>query len=59
MQIEGTAAIVTGGASGLGNATARAIQIRESDTIREEALLELFRSVIARNRAGGWRRLRP
>jgi hypothetical protein len=42
---------------GQGNATARAIQIRESDTIRADAMLELFRSVIARNRAGGWRRL--
>jgi hypothetical protein len=40
------------------NATARAIQIREDDELDEAALLELFRAVIANNRAGGWRRLK-
>ena len=39
------------------NATAKAIQIRQDDNINEEALLELFRAVIANNRAGGWRHL--
>jgi hypothetical protein len=39
------------------NATARAIQIREGDELDEAALLELFRAVIANNRAGGWRRI--
>ena len=43
---------------GQDNATARAIQIREGDDLDEAALLELFRAVIANNRAGGWRRLR-
>ena len=42
---------------GQGNATARAIQIREGDDLDEAALLELFRAVIANNRAGGWRRI--
>jgi hypothetical protein len=42
---------------GQGNATARAIQLRQEDVLNEEALLELFRAVIANNRAGGWRKL--
>jgi hypothetical protein len=40
---------------GHGNQTARAIQIYEGDDIDERALVELFRAVIANNRAGGWR----
>jgi hypothetical protein len=43
---------------GQGNATARAIQIRRGDTLNEQALLNLFRAVIANNRAGGWRKIR-
>jgi hypothetical protein len=43
---------------GQGNRTARAIQIRRGDTINERALLNLFRAVIANNRAGGWRKLK-
>jgi hypothetical protein len=42
---------------GHGNATARAIQIREGDSLDEAALVELFRAVIANNRARGWRKL--
>jgi len=42
---------------GHGNKTARAIQIRQGDTINERALVALFRAVIANNRAGGWRKL--
>jgi len=38
------------------NATARAIQLREGDVLNEPALVELFRAVIANNRAGGWRK---
>ncbi|HEX5336041.1 MAG TPA: DUF1801 domain-containing protein [Propionicimonas sp.] len=38
------------------NATARAIQLREGDVVDEAALVELFRAVIANNRAGGWRK---
>lgn len=40
---------------GHGNATARAIQVYEGDDLDYAALLELFRAVIANNRAGGWR----
>jgi hypothetical protein len=42
---------------GHGNATARAIQYYEGDPVREEELTEFLRSVVADNRAGGWRRL--
>src|SRR5690242_858411 len=42
---------------GQGNQTARAIQIRQGDAINERALVNLFRAVIANNRAGGWRKL--
>ena len=43
---------------GQGNATARAIQVYQGDTLNERALLNLFKTVIANNRAGGWRKLR-
>ena len=43
---------------GQGNLTARAIQICRGDTINERALLDLFKAVIANNRAGGWRKLK-
>ena len=42
---------------GHGNATAKAIQIYRDDVINRPALLDLFRAVIANNRAGGWRKL--
>ncbi len=42
---------------GHGNATARALQIYRGDPIDQPALLEIFRAVIANNRAGGWRRV--
>ena len=42
---------------GHGNATARALQIYRGDRIDQAALLEIFRAVIANNRAGGWRRV--
>jgi hypothetical protein len=42
---------------GHGNATARAIQIFRDNAIDEPALRDLFRAVIANNRAGGWRRI--
>lgn len=42
---------------GQGNLTARAIQVRQGDILNERALLQLFRAVIANNRAGGWRAL--
>lgn len=43
---------------GESNATARAIQIYQDDTLNERALLNLIKAVIANNRAGGWRKLR-
>jgi len=42
---------------GLGNSAARAIQVYEGEPIKKRALLNLFKAVIANNRAGGWRRL--
>lgn len=42
---------------GQGNKTARAIQVREDESLNERALLDLFKAVIANNRAGGWRKL--
>lgn len=43
---------------GHGNATARAIQIYEGDTVPGPALTQLLRGIVANNRAGGWRHLR-
>ncbi len=43
---------------GQGNQTARAIQVYEGETMNEHALLNLFRAIIANNRAGGWRKLK-
>jgi hypothetical protein len=39
------------------NATARAIQVYDGDDVNVAAVTELIRSIAARNRAGGWRRL--
>jgi hypothetical protein len=33
------------------------VQICRGDAINRDALLAMFRAVIANNRAGGWRRL--
>lgn len=42
---------------GKNNATARAIQIYQNDTLDEAALLKLLIAVIANNKAGGWRKV--
>ena len=42
---------------GQGNSAARAIQVHKGEPIKKRALLNLFKAVIANNRAGGWRRL--
>jgi hypothetical protein len=42
---------------GQGNLTARAMQIRQGEAINERALVNLFKAVIANNRAGGWRKV--
>jgi hypothetical protein len=43
---------------GQGNLTARAIQVRQNETLNEQALLNLFKAIITNNRAGGWRKLK-
>ncbi len=43
---------------GQGNLTARAIQVRQDEAINRRALLNLFKAIIANNRAGGWRKLK-
>jgi hypothetical protein len=43
---------------GQGNLTARSIQVHHGENINKHALLNLFKAVIANNRAGGWRRLK-
>jgi len=45
--------------AGHGNLTGRQIAIYEGQAINEPALLALFRAIIAINRAGGWRKLKP
>jgi hypothetical protein len=40
---------------GHGNSAARAIQGHKGEPIKKRALLNLFKAVIANNRAGGWR----
>ena len=42
---------------GQGNLTARAIQVRQGETLNQRALLNLFKEVIKNNRAGGWRKV--
>ena len=43
---------------GQANATARSIQIYQNDVINQLAMGNLFKAVIANNRAGGWRKLK-
>ena len=49
------AGIITAGHD---NKTARTVAFRQQDTINAPALLEMFRTIIANNRAGGWRKLK-
>ena len=44
--------------AGHDNLTARTVAFRENDAINEPALTEMFRQIIANNRAGGWRKLK-
>jgi hypothetical protein len=44
--------------SGHGNETARTVAIRRGEAINASALTEMFRQIIANNRAGGWRKLK-
>jgi hypothetical protein len=45
--------------SGHENKTARTVAIREGERINRRALKEMFKQIIANNRAGGWRKLKP
>jgi hypothetical protein len=47
--------IITGGHN---NKTARTVAIGDNETINAAALTEMFRIIIANNRAGGWRKLK-
>ena len=47
--------IITGGQQ---NSTARTVAVREGEQINAPALGEMFRQIIANNRAGGWRKLK-
>ncbi len=40
------------------NQTGRQIALYEADAINRPALLEMFRAIIANNRAGGWRKIK-
>lgn len=44
--------------AGHGNKTGRTISYHEGEPINEDALLEMFRAIIANNRAGGWRKIK-
>ena len=47
--------IITGGHD---NQTARTVAIRQNEKINTRALGEMFRQIIANNRAGGWRKIK-
>jgi hypothetical protein len=47
--------IITGGH---GNSTARTVAVHEGGAVPAEPLLEMFRTIVANNRAGGWRKLK-
>jgi hypothetical protein len=49
------AGIITAGHD---NLTARTVAYREGETINAAALQQMFRQIIANNRAGGWRKLK-
>jgi len=43
--------------AGHGNKTGRTLAVHEGGTLPAEPLAEMFRGIIANNRAGGWRKL--
>lgn len=45
--------------AGHDNKTARTAAFRDGDPINAAALTQMFKQIIANNRAGGWRRLKP
>jgi len=48
--------IITGGHE---NRTARTISVYEGEALNTRALQTMFEQIIANNRAGGWRKLKP
>jgi hypothetical protein len=48
--------IITGGHD---NKTARTVAVRQGETINRSALTAMLRQIVANNRAGGWRKLKP
>src|SRR5438270_7998203 len=44
--------------SGHENKTSRTVAVRQGEAINAPALAEMFRHIIANNRAGGWRKLK-
>jgi hypothetical protein len=48
--------IITGGHQ---NTTARTVAVRQGETINAPALTAMLKQIIANNRAGGWRKLKP
>ena len=48
--------IITGGHD---NKTARTVAIRQGEAVNAPALTAMFQQIIANNRAGGWRKLKP
>jgi hypothetical protein len=45
--------------AGHGNKTARTVAVRQGGAINAAPLMAMFRQIIANNRAGGWRKLKP
>ena len=45
--------------AGHDNKTARTVAFREGEAINAPALTAMFKHIIANNRAGGWRKLKP
>lgn len=48
--------IITGGRD---NQTARTVAVYEGETVPSGPLLAMFKAIVANNRAGGWRKLKP
>jgi hypothetical protein len=48
--------IITGGHE---NTTARTVAVHQGQAVPAAPLLAMFRQIIANNRAGGWRKLKP
>jgi hypothetical protein len=44
--------------AGHDNQTARTVGVRQHEKINTKALVEMFRQIIANNRAGGWRKIK-